>query len=107
MGALAMVNDQNFETEVLQSEVPVMVDFYATWCGPCKSLTPIVEGLATDFDGKMKFVKLDIDQAPGVASSYGIMSVPTLIVFKGGSEVQKLMGLRPRPELQKVVESVI
>ena len=78
------VNDQNFESEVLQSDIPVLVDFYATWCGPCKSLTPIVEELAVEYSGKAKMAKIDIDEAPGVASSHGIMAVPTLILFKGG-----------------------
>ncbi len=107
MADLAMVNDQNFETEVLKSEVPVMVDFYATWCGPCKGLTPRLEKMADKYDGRMKFVKLDIDQAPGVASSYGIMSVPTMIVFKGGDEASKMMGARPDREIEKAVEGVL
>ncbi len=106
MGSLQMVNDQDFDAEVLQSDIPVMVDFYATWCGPCKSLTPIVEQLSGEYRGRVKFVKLDIDQAPGVASSAGIMSVPTLVLYKGGSEVQKIVGFRPKPELVKVLDIV-
>ena len=101
------VNDQNFESEVLQSDVPVLVDFYATWCGPCKSLTPIVEELAVEYSGKAKMAKIDIDEAPGVASSHGIMAVPTLILFKDGKEVQKLTGFKPKPELVKALDDVV
>ena len=101
------VNDQNFESEVLKSDVPVLVDFYATWCGPCKSLAPIVEELAGEYAGKAKMVKIDIDEAPGVASASGIMAVPTLILFKDGQEVQKLTGFKPKPELVKALNEVV
>ncbi len=107
MGSLAMVNDQNFETEVLQSDVPVLVDFYAVWCGPCKQLTPLIEELSDEYAGRAKLVKLDIDQAPGVASNFGIMSVPTVIVFKGGAEQAKLIGFRPKNALKKVLDDVV
>jgi thioredoxin 1 len=107
MSSVLHVNDQNFEKDVLQSDVPVLVDFYATWCGPCKQLTPIVEQLATEYAGKAKMAKIDIDEAPGVASSHGIMAVPTLILFNGGQEVQKLTGFKAKPELVKVLNSVV
>ncbi|MCE9636543.1 MAG: thioredoxin [Planctomycetes bacterium] len=107
MSALAHVNDKNFETDVVKSPIPVLVDFYATWCGPCKSLAPILEQLAVEYQGKCKIVKLDIDEAPAVASSYGIMAVPTLILFKGGREQQKMTGFKPKPELEKAIKAVL
>lgn len=107
MSTVLHVNDQNFQTEVLNSEVPVLVDFYATWCGPCKQLTPIVEQLASQFDGRAKMAKIDIDEAPGVASSHGIMAVPTLMLFKGGKVVQRLTGFKPKPDLEKVLNGAL
>jgi thioredoxin 1 len=107
MSAVAHVNDQNFDAEVLKSTVPVLVDFYATWCGPCKSLAPILEQLAGEYQGKAKIVKLDIDEAPATASSFGIMAVPTLILFKGGREHQKLTGFRPKPDLESALKKAL
>jgi thioredoxin len=107
MSTVLHVNDQNFQAEVLESEVPVLVDFYATWCQPCKKLTPIVEQLATEYDGKAKFAKIDIDEAPGVASSHGIMAVPTLILFKGGQKEAHLTGFKAKPALQKVLNDAL
>ena len=106
MSTVLHVNDQNFQSEVLESDVPVMVDFHAVWCGPCKQLAPIVEELATEYDGKARFAKIDIDEAPGVASSHGIMAVPTIIVFKDGQQVQKLTGFKRKPELKKALDGV-
>lgn len=105
--SLVHVNDSNFESEVLKSPLPVLVDFYATWCGPCKSLTPLLEQIAGDYQGRAKIVKLDIDEAPSVASSFGIMAVPTMIVFKGGREHHKMTGAKPRPEIESALKSAI
>jgi len=107
MSTLMQVNDTNFDAEVLKSALPVMVDFYATWCGPCKQLTPVIEALAKDYAGKLKVVKLDIDEAPGVASSHGIMAVPTVMIFKGGTAKSMLTGFRPRPALEAEVKKVL
>ena len=78
------VSDSDFEQTVLQSKLPVLVDFWATWCGPCRMVAPVVEELAKEYEGKISFTKLDVDQNPKTAGAYGIMSIPTLLVFKGG-----------------------
>jgi thioredoxin 1 len=107
MSAVLHLNDQNFEAEVLESDIPVLVDFYATWCGPCKQLTPVVEQLAAEYQGRVKVGKVDIDEAPGVASSHGIMAVPTLILFKAGTAQRKLTGFRPKPDLEAAVKELL
>ena len=86
MSDLQAVTDDNFEAEVLKSDVPVMVDFTATWCGPCKALAPIVEKIADEYSGKVKVGKLDIDEAPQITRKYGVRSVPTVMVFQGGEK---------------------
>jgi thioredoxin 1 len=91
--------DQNFENEVLKSDTPVLVDFTATWCGPCKALAPIVEKIADDYAGKVKVGKLDIDANPDLTAKYGVRSVPTVLVFKGGQKVGQHMGLTSREKL--------
>ena len=105
--SLTQLNDENFASEVLESDLPVLVDFYATWCGPCKALTPIVEKLAGEFEGKMKMGKLNIDDAPGAPSQFSVRAVPTLVFFKGGKAVETMVGLRREDELRKTIDSVI
>jgi len=95
--------DDNFEQEVLKSDLPVIVDFTATWCGPCKALSPIIEQLATELDGKVRVGKLDIDDAPAIAGKYGIRGVPTVMVFKQGKTAAQHVGLTTK---QKLVELV-
>ena len=93
-------SDNTFESDVLQSDLPVLVDFWAPWCGPCRMVAPVVEELADDYDGQVKFVKLNTDENPMVASQYGIRSIPTLLIFKGGEQVGQVVGFRPKSDLE-------
>jgi thioredoxin 1 len=97
-------NEQNFDAEVLKSDLPVLVDFTATWCGPCKLLAPIVEKLADEFQGKVKVGKLDIDDAPKLTAKYGVRSVPTVLVFRGGEKKGQHVGLTTRDKLVKLLD---
>ena len=99
------LTDDNFENEVLKASVPVLVDFTATWCGPCKALAPIVEGLANDAGGKYKVAKLDIDDASNTARKYRVMSVPTVLVFQGGQLKGQHVGLTNKETLLKLLGS--
>ena len=106
MGAnIIELTDQSFDTEVIKSQVPVLVDFTATWCSPCKALAPIVEKIANETAGKYKVAKVDIDDCPGVAQKYGIRSVPTVLVFKGGERKAQHVGLTTKENLLKLLES--
>lgn len=96
MGKAKEFTDANFREEVLDASEPVVVDFSATWCGPCQQLTPIIEQLAEEYSGSVKVGKVDIDQSSQVASEYGIMSVPTVLFFKGGQRVDAVLGLNPK-----------
>ena len=94
----------NFEEEVLNSEIPVLVDFYADWCGPCKMMAPIVESLAESFDGKVKVGKLNIDEEMDIAQKYRVMSIPTFIVFKGGQALETSVGAMSKDDLEKKLQ---
>ncbi len=107
MANLPDFTDDNFQSEVKDSGTPVLVDFGAEWCGPCRALAPIVEELAKEYDGRLKVGAVDIDKAQGVAREFGIMSVPTIIFFKGGEVVDKITGLQPKANLKKRIEAVI
>ncbi len=96
------INSENFEKEVLNSEKPVLVDFFADWCGPCKMMAPIVEELATELDGKAKVGKINVDENSDIAVEYNVMSIPTLIVFKNGKEEKRLVGVRDKEELLRL-----
>lgn len=107
MGKPLHVNEQEFETQVLRSELPVLVDFWAEWCAPCRMIAPIVEDLATEYDGKVKVVKVDVDNNHGVAHRYEVMSIPTLGVFKGGELVDRVVGYMPKSELKRRLERIL
>ncbi len=93
------VTDSTFEKEVLESEHPVLVDFWAEWCGPCKMIAPVLEELATEMDGKLTIGKLDVDTNQNTAMAYGVFSIPTLLLFKNGEPVERIVGFQPKPQL--------
>jgi thioredoxin 1 len=101
------VTDSTFKAEVLQSEVPVLVDFWAAWCGPCRMVSPVVEELAGEYDGKLKVCKLNVDDSQSTAQEYGIMSIPTLVIFKAGKPVQRLVGAMPKAEFKKQIDRAL
>lgn len=104
MSSVTSVTDDTFKQEVLESTVPVLVDFWAPWCGPCRMVAPIVDEIATQFEGQVKVVKVDTDQNPGIASQYGIRSIPTLMVFKAGQKVDMVVGAVPKTTLASTLE---
>jgi thioredoxin 1 len=101
------VDDSNFEQVVLKAEKPVLVDFWAAWCKPCLIVAPILDELAEEYDGKMNFVKLDVDNNTKIAASYGIMSIPTLLIFKNGEPVSHIVGARPKGELKRNLDAAL
>ncbi len=99
MGNAVAVTGANFEAEVLQSKTPVLVDFWAAWCGPCRAIAPVVEELATEYQGKLKVAKMDVDADQEIPGRYGVQSIPTLILFKDGDAVERLIGAYPKPAI--------
>jgi thioredoxin 1 len=95
------VTDQDFEEQVLKSSTPVLVDFWAVWCGPCKMIAPVLEQIAQETEGVLTIAKLDVDNNPGVPSKFGIRSIPTMVLFKDGEAVDQIVGFRPKPQLLK------
>ena len=101
------VTDETFEEEVIKSEIPVLVDFWADWCGPCKMVAPIVEDLASEFDGELKVGKLDVDSSPQTAQKYGIRGIPAMLIFKAGEPVDQVVGAVPKAVLKRRVQDAI
>jgi thioredoxin 1 len=101
------IQEAKFDELVLKSKMPVLVDFWAPWCGPCRMVAPIVDELAKEYDGKITFYKLNVDDNQPTAQKYGVMSIPALIVFKNGKPVSNIVGYRPKPELKKNLEAAL
>ncbi len=107
MSAAVPVTDSTFKQEVLDDELPVLVDFWAPWCGPCRMVAPVVDEIALQYEGKLKVVKVNTDENPTVATQYGIRSIPTLMIFKGGNKVEMVVGAVPKSTLASTIEKHI
>jgi thioredoxin 1 len=99
------IDENNFQKDVLDSKKPVLVDFWAPWCGPCRAVGPIVEELAKEYSDKAVFAKVNVDESPLVASKYGVMSIPTIILFKDGKPLEQIVGFKPKNEFKKMLDS--
>jgi len=104
MSSSVAVTDSSFELDVIGSEIPVLVDFWAPWCGPCRVVATVVEEIANQYEGKIKVVKLNTDENPGIATQYGIRSIPTLMLFKGGQKVDSVVGAVPKTTIANTIE---
>lgn len=103
----SIVGEDNFQNTVLQSKLPVMVDFWAKWCAPCLAAAPILEELANEYAGKIDFAKVDVDENSSLASKYGIAAIPTMLIFKDSQPVQQILGYKPKKELKKVLDGLL
>src|SRR5437763_16702870 len=107
MAADLQVSSSDFEKNVLESEIPVLVDFWAEWCGPCKAIGPSIEQLATEYQGKARVYKIDVDSEGDLAMKYNIMSIPALVVFKGGKEVDRMVGAAPKQQIAALIDRAL
>jgi len=101
------IDDSNFDETVIKSKTPVLVDFWAPWCGPCKAVAPILDELAKDYHDKLVIAKLNVDESPQNASKYGVSAIPTMLIFKNGEPVHSIVGYKPKPELKKAIDEAI
>ncbi len=106
-GNIKNVGEMHFKTVVLDSEKPVLVDFWAIWCGPCRMVAPIIDELSEEYKDKVEFAKVNVDEASNIASTYSVMSIPTIIVFKGGKPVEQVIGYRPKKDIQKMLDKAL
>ena len=107
MSKPVIIGDNNFEQVVLQAKTPVLLDFWAAWCAPCLMVAPVVEELAKEYEGTISFGKVDVDQNPQIASKYGIMSIPTLVLFKDGKPISNIVGFRPKAQLKQSLDAAL
>ncbi|MGD9160408.1 MAG: thioredoxin [Desulfobacteraceae bacterium] len=107
MGDILEVSDDNFESEIINSETPSMVDFWAEWCGPCKKVGPVVEELAAEYEGKIKIAKMDVDSNRQTPAKFGIRNIPTLILFKGGEVVNTIVGAQPKTSIEEEIKKLL
>ena len=105
--ATKIVTDASFDADVLKSDIPVIVDFWAEWCGPCRMVAPILEEISGEYDGKIVIAKLNVDEAPQNASKYGVSAIPTMLIFKDGAPVHSMVGFKPKAELKKAIDEVL
>lgn len=101
------ISDDNFEAEVISSDIPVLVDFWATWCGPCKAIAPVIDELATEYSGKVKVAKVNVDSNPKSPGKYGVRGIPTLILFKGGEVAEQVVGAVPKSQLEEMIKKAL
>ena len=101
------VNQDNFQDVVLKASIPTLVDFWAPWCAPCRAVAPVVQELAAEYKGKVSFAKVNVDESPFLASNYGIMSIPTLIIFKDGKPAEQVIGFRPKNQIKELLDSIL
>ncbi len=107
MAEVIDVTDQTFEAEVLQSDKPAIIDFWAEWCAPCRQISPIIKDLAEQYGDQVKIVKMDIDSSPATPGKYGVRAIPTILAFKGGEVVQQLQGARPKADFEEMIQGLL
>ncbi|HEY2986339.1 MAG TPA: thioredoxin [Candidatus Binatia bacterium] len=107
MAKVTEVSDASFETEVLKCNLPVLIDFWAPWCGPCKTIAPVVEELAAEYDGKLKVAKMNVDDNPVTPSRYGVRGIPNLLILKGGAVKEQIVGVAPKAKLVQAIDNVL